>query len=274
MKKCLLLIVVLCMILTGVCTVFAEGDDVLRVGICVSPNPPRAYYEGGDPANGLVGVEPELLTEIAKCMGREVEFYDVAWSGLFTGLLSEKWDVAASAIFITADRLEMMDFADPYVDNDLAFLVRVDNPITTYEDLKGKVLCCDTGAGSEKWLREHMDEYGPYTIQTYNGASDIWPDVMTGRCDGGLGDSPNIEFYSKQYPDQVRPGLYLGMGYKAAFSFRPGDPMIPEFNECQRELKKNGFLPELYEKYYGTPAQEGTAVYDLYETPYVLPEGK
>jgi len=271
MQKCLFVLLVICLLVGSFSTVLAADDNKIVVGICVGSTTKETHYIDGDPEKGLTGFGPEFLNEIAKCMNREIEYKDVAWNGLFTGLISGKWDVASSDIFITAEREEMMDFADPHTDNDLAFLVPLDAPIDTLEQLKGKILCCDTGAGSEKWLRENLETYGPYTIQTYDGMTNALNDVLTGRCDASLGDSQPLEFYAQDYKDQVRTGLYLGMGYKVGFAFRPDDPMIAEFNECQRELKKSGFLAELFEKWYGYPPQPDSAVFDLYETPYVPP---
>lgn len=267
MKKFFLLLTVLCMVMGVVSIVHA--DDPVRLGVVFGTSPNGSMYIDGDPAKGAHGLEYDVLTSVLDCMGKEYEVQDVSWNALFTGLLSDKWDIAACNIFVTKDRDDMMDFADPYTDNDLCFMVRTDSTIETKEDLKGKTLCCDTGAGSEKWLREHMEEYGPYTIQTYTGTTGMWPDVLSGRCDAALGDSPEVEFYVMDYPE-LKPAVYLNMGYKCAFAFRPDDPLLPEFNRCQRELKKDGTIAAIYEKYMGIAPQEGTAVFELYEdAPYV-----
>lgn len=249
-------------------TTAAAPKGKARIGLVVSATPPRAYYKDGDPKKGLEGIEVELMNKVAQCMNVQTEYMDVAWSGLFTGLLSNKWDWAASAVFIRKDRAAMMDFADPYMDSDVAFMVRKGTKLKTFADLKDKTLCADTGAGSELWLRENLAKYGPYKIQTYNGVADVWNDVLAGRCDGGLGDSPAVEFFVKNYPDKLEPGLYLGLSYKCAIAFRPGDPMIPEFNRCQRELKKSGEMSALYKKYYGADPQPGSATVELFTTPY------
>jgi polar amino acid transport system substrate-binding protein len=246
-----------------------ETKPVVKVGIVVHGQPPVRYYVDGDPMKGLAGYEVDVMRNVAECMGVELETYDVAWAGLFAGLLSGKWDWAASSVFIRQDREEMMDFSDPYQDSDIAFMKPKGTQLDTFEDLKGKVLCADTGAGSEIWLRDNLEKYGPYTIQTYSGIQNVWNDVLAGRCDGGLGDSPTMEYFVKDYPDQLDRGLYLGVGYKVGIAFRPDDPMIPEFNACLREMKTSGQLAELYETHFGVAPHPDSAVVDLFETKYV-----
>lgn len=255
--------------------VLAEADakegasDVIRIGITVSGRPPRAYYQDGDPSKPLMGYEPDLLEEIARRAGLKIVYYDVAWSGLFTGLLANKWDVGASDVFIKKEREDMMDFSEPHLDSDLGVLTKIDAGIDSFEDLKGKVLCTDTGAGSESWLRDHIDEYGPYTIQTYDGVSDAFLDVQAGRCDGAVTDAPGVDWYVKDFPDTLKRAMVLGEAYRVGFAFRPGDPLIETFTATIREMKKDGFIGETYKKYYGVLPPETSSAFNIYETPYV-----
>ena len=63
-------------------------------------SPPQAYYKDGDPNKGLQGFEADVIKEVTSCMGVEPIFYDTTWNGCFAGLLSSKWDMAASSIFV------------------------------------------------------------------------------------------------------------------------------------------------------------------------------
>ena len=241
--------------------------EVVKVGIVVHGQPPVRYYIDGDPMKGLTGYEVGIIESVAECMGLEVEFYDVTWSGLFAGLLSEKWDWAASSVFIKPEREEMMDFSNPYQESDIAFLKPADSQLDSLDDLQGKKLGADTGSGAHNWLTENEGKYGPYEILTYDGMSEVQQDVVAGRLDGGLGDSPNMEFFAAQYPE-VEMGLYLDMGYMIGIAFRPDDPMVDEFNKCLMELKKSGKTAELYEEFFGAPPRKESAVVRLFPDGY------
>lgn len=277
-KKVLLALLIL---LIGVGAAFAGGQqeqeaqeqtetteqEVIKVGIVVHGQPPVRYYIDGDPMKGLTGYEVGIIKSVAEDMGVEVEFYDVTWSGLFAGLLSEKWDWAASSVFMTAERQEMMAFSNPYQESDVAFLKQTGTNLDSFEDLKGKTLGADTGSGAHNWLMDNQEKYGPYEVLTYDGMSEVQQDVVSGRLDGGLGDSPNMEFFAAQYPE-VEMGLYLGKGYMIGIAFRPDYPLVDDFNESLMKLKKSGKTAELYEEFFGAPPRENSPVVKTFPNGY------
>jgi ABC-type amino acid transport substrate-binding protein len=244
-------------------------SDKLRIGMVVGATPPRSYYPNADPTQKLTGYEPDILEEIARRIGKEIVYYDVAWAGLFTGLLAEKWDVGASNVFIKIDREAMMDFSEPHLDSDIGVLASVKSDMKTLADLKGKTLGADTGSGAEVWLRENIDKWGPYTIQTYNGVPDAFLDVLTGRLDGAITDASNVDWYVKDHSDRVKRAMVLGEAYRVGFAFRPDSPLKDEFTRAIREMKKEGVIAEIYKKYYGVLPPEGNSAMVLYDAPSV-----
>ena len=130
--------------------------------------------------------------------------------------------------------------------------------------IKDKVLCTDTGAGSESWLRDHVDEYGPYTIQTYDGVSDAFLDVQAGRCDGAVTDAPGVDWYVKDFPDTLEEDGSR-RSISGWFCLPPRRPLIAKFNEALQSMKKDKFIAETYKKYYGVYPPENSSAYTIYE---------
>ena len=246
-----------------------HDDGRLHIGMVIGSAPPRAYYLDWDPSNPLTGYEVDILEEIAKRIGREIVYYDVSWTGLFTGLLAGKWDVGASNIFIKKDREIMMDFSEPHLDSDMGMLTGINAEIYSLNDLKGKTFGADTGTGPEVWLREHMDRYGPYTIQTYNGVADVFLDVLTGRLDGGISDLMNVDWYVRSHQDRAKRAIVLGEAYKVSFAFRPDSPLADEFTKAIRDMKREGVIADIYFKYYETYPNKENSAYVLYDKKYV-----
>lgn len=242
----------------------SENDGRLHVGLVIT-TPPRSYYENSDPNQPLTGYEPDILNEIAKRIGKEIVYYDVAWAGLFTGLLAQKWDVAASNIFINEDRLKMMDFSEPHFDTGMGVLVGVNSSIKSLKDLKNKTLGVDIGSGAEVWLRENMDRFGPYKIQSYNGTPDVFLDVQTDRLDGGVSDLSIIDWYIESHKSRLKRGTTLGEFYNVGFAFRKGSPIIEDVTKAIREMKKDGTIGEIYFKYHGVYPEENNSAYILYD---------
>jgi polar amino acid transport system substrate-binding protein len=242
----------------------ATGDmEVIRVGVNTE-NVPWEYMEDGE----LVGFEIDMLNEISTRMGVEFEYVTTQWSSMFTGLLSNKWDIASSSIWVTAEREKEMDFADPYYDSDLSLMTLADSEIASFEDMKGGVFGTDTGAMPDQWLQDNMDKYGPYEIKRYDSPTDAFLDLQAGRLDGVAADAPTALFYAADKPDLSVP-LLMNEGFAQAFAFREGDALRDRFNDAQNELKTDGTLATIYEKWFKQAPPEGSSATMIYEEPFV-----
>ena len=125
-------------------TVKAEAADSgkeLRAAVNATA-PPFAFMENGK----LVGFEVDLHAEVAKRMGKQLVMTNIPFAGLAPGLQAKKWDAAGNT-WINKERLVMMDFSDPWVDAQLAFVTRKNDAITSPEQLKGKTVGI-VGAGA------------------------------------------------------------------------------------------------------------------------------
>ncbi len=113
----------------------AEEMTVLTVAID-DTYPPMEYIDD----NGeLVGFDIEMTKAMAEKMGIEVEFISTGWDGIFAGLAAQQYDCIISSVSMTVDRLESMDFSDPYMANGQVIVVAPgDDSITSMEDLAGK----------------------------------------------------------------------------------------------------------------------------------------
>jgi polar amino acid transport system substrate-binding protein len=243
----------------------AQTDEkqVVLVGVNTE-NVPWEFMQDGE----LVGFEIDMLNEIAKSMNVEFEYVTTQWSSMFTGLLSNKWEIASSSIWVTAEREKEMDFADPYYDSDLSLMTLADSTIHSFEDMKGGVFGTDTGAMPDQWLQDHMNQFGPYEIKRYDSPTDAFLDLQAGRLDGVAADAPTALFYAGDKPELAVP-LLMGEGFAQAFAFRKGDPLRDRFNAAQNELKENGTLAVIYQKWFKQAPPEGSSVLRVYEEPYI-----
>lgn len=85
-------------------------DGVLTVGVDAT-YPPMEYREGGQ----LEGVNVELVTDLAKRLGLEVRFVDVAFADLRPAAAAHTIDVISSSMTDTAARQAEVDFLDYFV---------------------------------------------------------------------------------------------------------------------------------------------------------------
>ena len=120
----------------------ADSGKELRAAVNATA-PPFAFMENGK----LVGFEVDLHAEVAKRMGKQLVMTNIPFAGLAPGLQAKKWDAAGNT-WINKERLVMMDFSDPWVDAQLAFVTRKNDAITSPEQLKGKTVGAEAGGST------------------------------------------------------------------------------------------------------------------------------
>ena len=78
---------------------------------------PYEYMDNNKPA----GFDIEFLDGLAKVMGREAENIDTRWANLIPGLRGGRFDITNSSMYITADRLKVIDMI-PYLKSGVSIL--------------------------------------------------------------------------------------------------------------------------------------------------------
>ena len=246
----------------------AAAARTITVGVN-SENPPWVFAKDGK----MTGFEVDLLEEFAKRAGHTIEYKSAPFATVLTGVQSGQWEVAMSSIWIKKERAEVMDFADPYYDSGIGLMTRKGG-ITDLNQLKGKTLGSDTGSANEAWLVDNKAKYGPYTIKSYDYWVDAALDLEAGRIDGVVVDDPIALYYIKEHPksDLVMP-IYMP-GFKAgqALAFKKGSPLRNEFNKIQNEMKKDGALLKIHQKWFGADPPKDSSVINI--VPPYMPNQK
>jgi len=130
---------------TSLADIIAAGE--ITVGIEAAYPP----FEERDPeTDEIVGFDPEIMAIIAKDIGVDIVWKDVGWDVIFTSLDSGMYDCIISAVTITAEREETMDFSRWYYKSSQAVMVKIANPknITTIEDVNATTVKVGVQAGT------------------------------------------------------------------------------------------------------------------------------
>ena len=91
-------------------TSLAMAQEV-RIGIAAEPYPP---FAAPDAAGNWVGWEVEIINAVCTAAELECVITPTAWDGIIPALVSERIDAIMASMSITADRMETIDFSDPY----------------------------------------------------------------------------------------------------------------------------------------------------------------
>ena len=85
----------------------------------------------------IEGFDPDIMQYIADDIGVSIEWVDISWAVIFNNLQAGLFDCVISAITITSEREESMDFSRWYYRVSSVIMVNEDNPngIETIEDM-------------------------------------------------------------------------------------------------------------------------------------------
>ena len=175
-------------------------SGVIKVGMEIG-YPPFEYF--ADDGTTPIGLDVDLATAIAEHLGIKVEFEDTAWEGIFSGLGIDKYDVVMSSVTINGERMQTMDFSNPYIENWQSIVIKKGSPpITSVEDLEGLLVGYQGATTSDDYLAD-MIATGVVNCQVaaYDKVINCFDDLRLGRIDAAIVDSVVSEGYVEREPD-------------------------------------------------------------------------
>jgi polar amino acid transport system substrate-binding protein len=227
--------------------------QTLEVGAYPS-NPPWEFKNEQSEFNGF---EVDLVREIAKRMGREVNIQDLGFQALFAATSSGRIDMAISTITITDERLANQSFTQPYYDSDLG-LVTSQEDVNTLADLVGKPVGALASSTGETWIAANTEEYGFGEYRSYTTQQNLLLDVANGRVAAAMGDILGFEFAAAQMP-QIRVAARIPTGEQFAIMMPKGSPLLNEVNDAISAIKEDGTMAKIYLQWLEAEPVEGTS---------------
>ena len=204
-----------------------------------------------DESDTLVGYDVEVSRAIAEKLGVEPEYVESDWDSLFAGLDAGRYDIVCNGVEVTDERAKTYDFTEPYGYIHTALAVRKDNEdITCFEDLKGKT----TANSLASTYMELAESYGA-TVQGIDTLEETIQLLTAGRIDATLNADVSFYDYLNVHPDaDFKLVAQTEDASHVAIPLRKGDAsatLLEAINTAIEELRADGTLKELSEKYFG-----------------------
>ena len=124
-------------------------QDILIVGT-ESNFPPFSFKENDE----LVGFDIDIIKEVSKRLGRQIEFKDMSFEALIPQAQLGNIPVIAAGMTPTKERKKMVFFTKPYIKGDLLFIVTLAGKnIKSFDDLKqGKKVVVNQGYTADFYM--------------------------------------------------------------------------------------------------------------------------
>ena len=209
---------------------------------------PWSYHDSSDT---LVGYDVEVSRAIAEKLGVEPEYVESDWDSLFAGLDAGRYDMVCNGVEVTEERAKTYAFTTPYGYIHTALAVRKDNEdIHSFEDLKGKT----TANSLASTYMELAESYGA-TVQGIDTLEETIQLLTAGRIDATLNADVSFYDYLNVHPDaDFKLVAFTEEASHVAIPLRKGDEtatLLEAINNAIEELRADGTLSELGEKYFG-----------------------
>ncbi|MBO0983117.1 amino acid ABC transporter substrate-binding protein [Rathayibacter sp. SD072] len=234
----------------------AEVQDagVLTIGTEGTYQPFSFHADGG--TGELTGYDVEIITAVAEKLGVEPEFEETQWDAMFAGLDGGRFDVIANQVSINDERSARYDFSEPYaVSPGVVVVPTSDTEITSLDSLEGKTTAQSL---SSNWYELAQDAGAQ--VEGVEGWAQAVALVEQGRVDATINDRLTWLDWSTNFPDQAA-GLKVAVttddSSESAFTFpRGSDDLVDAVDEALGELRADGTLAEISERYFGADVSE------------------
>lgn len=226
----------------------SSGEKIIKIG--AGPDGYPQYFKENDE---LKGFSVDIITAIFDHIGYEIEWVLTDWNGILANLESGKVQTVAN-FAATEERGQKYNFTDPYYSSKTVIATGKDHhSIQSLDDLSGKQIANVLGSNYENVLKERYPD-GNYEIVTYESNDVIFTDVAKGKIDGFVSGR---ELLLAQINEKNIPLEVVGEPFgdqPVALPFKKteeNDALILEINKALEELKEDGTISELSEKWYG-----------------------
>ena len=220
------------------------GSTTLRVGT-LSDAPPSIYLENGR----FTGYDNELLRDIAKREGFEVEFVGTEFSSLLAGVAGGKFDIGSSTISSTEARKKTVAFSNGYNTGFTTVVTAKGANLKDAASLGGKRLGVVQGSVQDEFAGKvagaqvvRFPDYNAGFAQLKNGTLDGW--VVP-------------QDIGQKYLDQ-NPSVPLELGYTAedkdtpsAFAVaKKNTELLNKLNDGLAKAVADGTVARIYGQFY------------------------
>jgi polar amino acid transport system substrate-binding protein len=255
-KKIFSIVLVIAMVIGTIALSGCTQNTENKIIIGTSADFPPFEYKAANQT--IVGFDIDLIKKIFTDQGYTVEVQDIGFDSLIPSLQTGKIDVIAAAMTINDERLQQVDFSNPYYDANQAVLVKVgaNVNITSVADLKNYTVGAQTGTTGWDWVNKTLVATGNLSeanFRSYDLYTDAVADLVIGpsRVGAVVIDSPVAKAFAKN--GNVKIVLNITTNENYGFAVKKGNTtLVAKINTGLAAVKASAYWENLIEKYFTT----------------------
>lgn len=193
------------------------------------------------------GIDIAISDKIAKDMGATLEVSNMDFNSIIPAVQAGKVDCGIAGMTVTEDRLENVDFSEPYWVAVQTIIVKGDNTdITSVETLKGKKAGVVTGYTGDLTL----SEIEGIELSRYQKGIDAVQDLINGKIDAAVVDSPTAASFIAKNPQLkgvTDDSVFEKEEYAIAVK-KGNTELLEKINASVKRLKESGEISKIAEE--------------------------
>ncbi|MGB7194423.1 MAG: basic amino acid ABC transporter substrate-binding protein [Collimonas pratensis] len=216
-----------------------------------------APFEYQNEQKEIVGFDVDVMNAIADKAGFKIKFVNTPFEGIFNFLAQGDRDLLASAITITDERKQTVDFSEPYFEANQLIVVPKDSKVTKFADLKNMKVGVQSATTGDEIVQKELGKSNP-NIKRLESATLVMKELEGGGVEAVVSDNGVIKNYIKNNPsegfrfiaDPEFPKEYYGIAVK-----KGNADLLAKVNQGLAAIKADGTYDKIYAKYFADTAK-------------------
>ena len=240
---------------------FALGATAQADTVKIVSDTAYAPFEFKDSDQTYKGIDVDIINKVAEIKGWDIDMSFPGFDAAVNAVQAGQADAIMAGMTKTSEREKVFTMSDTYYDTKVVIATTKANTISKYEQLKGKKVGVKTGTAAQRFLEKNKDKYG-FTLKTFDTGDLMYNSLSAGDVDAVMDDQPVIEYAINQGQN-----LKISMKGEAVGSFAFGvkkgskhEHLVTEFNEALAQMKKDGSLDEIINKWTSSKGSSDSAV--------------
>jgi polar amino acid transport system substrate-binding protein len=218
-----------------------------------------APFESQNEKGEIVGFDIDVVSAIAQKAGIEVKFVNTPWEGIFNNLAQGDRDLLVSAITITDERKQTMDFSAPYFDAQQLIAVKTDSKIARFDDLKKLKVGVQTGTTGDEVVSKLIGKTST-SIKRFESTPLALKELESGGVDAVVADNGVVIHYVANNTGSkfktVSDTAFTPEQYGLAVN-KGNAELLEKVNKGLADIKADGTYDKIYTQYFGTAPAAG-----------------